>query len=60
MIMVSANFDDMALEPVTDTAQIGVKFGLNRRVYQRSTMFRAEDDVEVVFYQRLSHIFLVL
>jgi hypothetical protein len=29
-------------------------------VDQRSTMFCAEDDVEVVFYQRLSHIILVL
>ena len=55
MIGVAANFYNGTIEIITYSTEIGVKFCFYRRVYQGFSVLGTENDVYIIFYERLSH-----
>ncbi len=55
MIGVAAYFYYLTVELVADAAQVAVEFGFDQWVYEWLAMLGAENDVKIVFYERLSH-----
>lgn len=51
MIGIAAYFYYCTTEFVADATEISVQFRLYGRVYQRLSIFGAEYDVDVVFYE---------
>lgn len=55
MVDIAADLNHGALEFVANAAEVGVEFRLHRCFDPWPTAFGAEDDVNVIFYERLSH-----
>ena len=51
MVGVTANFYYLTVEFVTNASEVTVQFCFNWWVYQRLTVFGAEYDVDIVFYE---------
>ncbi len=57
MVGVSTYLDGLTTHIFTNSTQIIVEFILNRMINQRFPVFRAKHDVEVIGYERLSHVY---
>ncbi len=51
MVCVTANFYDLTLEPIANAAEVAMQFCLYGRMYEWRTVFRAEYDVDIIFYE---------
>jgi len=59
VIGMSTNLDGLTLQIFTDTTQIIVEFVFYNMINQRFTVFGAEHDVEIIGYERLSHVYCI-
>jgi hypothetical protein len=55
MVGITTYDEYLTIQVIANATQIGVQLALHRRVYQRLSVLGAENDVQIVFYERLSH-----
>lgn len=51
MVGVTTNFYDLTLERIANTTEVAMQFCLYGRMYEWRTVFRAEYDMDIIFYE---------
>lgn len=59
MISIATYLNNLAVESITYTAEIAMKLGFHWWMNKWFAMLCAENYVDVVFYERLSHRFFI-